>query len=41
MEIGQVINLSSVLRPVSQGSTIGPIEVDDRNSTIVIKPEIK
>ncbi len=40
IEIGQVINRSSVFCLVSQGKTTGPIEVDVKKRTIAIKPEI-
>ncbi len=40
IEIGQVINLSSVFCLVSQGKTIGPIDVADKKRTIAINPEI-
>jgi hypothetical protein len=40
IEIGQVISRSSVFCLVSQGKTTGPIEVDVKNSTIAINPEI-
>jgi hypothetical protein len=41
IEIGHVINLSNVLLIVSQGKTIGPIEVDVKKVIIAINPEIK
>jgi len=41
MDIGQVTNLSNVLLIVSQGNTIGPIDVDVKNNIIAIKPDIK
>jgi len=40
IETGQVINRSRVFCLVSHGKTTGPIEVDVKNRTIVIKPEI-
>ena len=40
IEMGQVINRSSVFCLVSHGNTTGPIEVDVKKSTIVINPEI-
>jgi len=40
IEIGVVINLSSVLFLVSQGKVMGPIEVADKKSTIVINPDM-
>lgn len=39
IEIGQVINLSSVFCLVSQGKTTGPIDVADKKRTIAINPE--
>lgn len=41
IEIGLVINLSRVLRIVSHGRTIGPIDVDVRKISIAINPEIR
>ncbi len=38
IEIGQVIKRSRVFCLVSHGKTTGPMEVDVKNSTIVIKP---
>lgn len=40
MEMGQVIKRSRVFCRVSQGNTTGPMDVEVRNSTIVIRPEI-
>jgi hypothetical protein len=40
IEIGHVINRSSVFCRVSQGNTTGPIEVEVRKRTIVINPDI-
>lgn len=40
IEIGQVINRSRVFCLVSHGKTTGPIEVEVKKRTIVIKPEI-
>jgi len=40
MEIGQVIKRSRVFCLVSHGKTTGPIEVEVRKSTIVIRPEM-
>jgi hypothetical protein len=41
IEIGQVINLSNVFLIVSQGNTIGAIEVDVKKAVIAINPEIR
>jgi len=41
IDIGHVTNLSNVLLIVSQGKTMGPIEVEVKNVIIAIKPEIK
>lgn len=41
IEMGHVINLSSVFCLVSHGNTTGPMEVDVKNKTIVINPETK
>lgn len=40
IEIGHVIKRSSVFCLVSHGKTTGPIEVEVRNKTIVINPEM-
>jgi hypothetical protein len=40
IEIGQVINRSSVCCLVSHGNTTGPIDVDVKNKTMAINPEI-
>jgi len=41
IEIGQVISLSKFLLIVSQGNTIGPIEVEVKKTTIPISPDNK
>jgi hypothetical protein len=41
IEIGQVISRSRVFCLVSHGNTTGPIDVEVKNKTIAIKPEIK
>ena len=41
IEIGHVINRSSVCCLVSHGNTTGPIDVDVKNKTMAINPEIK
>jgi len=41
IEIGQVINRSSVCCLVSHGNTTGPMDVDVKNKTMDINPEIK
>jgi len=40
IDTGHVINLSKVFLIVSQGKTIGPIEVEVKKIIIAIKPDI-
>jgi hypothetical protein len=40
IEMGQVIKRSRVFCRVSQGKTTGPMDVDVKNNTIVISPDI-